>query len=289
LLGAAEDQAGDVVGLAGGADEIFDAFHEELESLLGVEIGQASDDVEPAIVGEFFAGGVEGFDDAVGEKDKGVAWLERGFGGRESGFGGDAERETAGFEALGGRICAADDGGVVAGIHVGKAAGSRIVFGEDGGGEALAAQTVGASVVIETDGEFAEREAFGGDGAQAGLERGHKESSGHAFAGDVGHDEHEFAPDGSVVQWIEGVVIIAGDGILRAGIEGDFGVGNCGRSGGNEPCLNFAGDFEIAFHGDFVGEFERKKEEEEKGGEEFPFDFDGVVVAGLNLNSGNKK
>jgi len=36
VLGAAEDEAGDVVGLAGGADEIVDAFHEVLQSLLGI-------------------------------------------------------------------------------------------------------------------------------------------------------------------------------------------------------------------------------------------------------------
>ena len=255
MLVAAEDQAGDVVGLARGADEIFDGFHEELQGLLGVEIGEAADDVEPAIVGEFFARGVEGFDYAVGEQDKRVAGLESDFGRGESGLGRDAQREGGGFEALSGRIRAANDGGVVAGVHVGKVAGGRIVFREHGGGEALAAKAMGASVVIEAGGKLGEREAFGGDCPQAGLQRGHEESSGYAFAGDVGHDEHEFAAGGSVVQWIESVVVIAGNGILRAGEKSDLGVRNHWRSGGNEPSLNFAGDFEIALHGDFVGEF----------------------------------
>ena len=49
-LSGAEDEAGDVVGLAGGAYEIFDAFHQEFESLLRVQIGEAADDIEPAIV-----------------------------------------------------------------------------------------------------------------------------------------------------------------------------------------------------------------------------------------------
>ena len=70
--------------------------------MLGIEIGEAADDVEPAIVGKFFAGGIESFDNAVGEEDKRVTRLERDFRGWECGFGRDAEREAAGFEALGG-------------------------------------------------------------------------------------------------------------------------------------------------------------------------------------------
>src|SRR5580700_4975468 len=286
--GAAEDEAGDVVGLAGGAHEIFDTFHEELQSLLGVEIGKAPDNVKPAIVGKFFAGSVEGFDDAVGEEDKRVAGLQRDFGGREGGFGGDAERESGGFKAFGGRICAADYGRVVTGVDVGKAARSGIELCEDGGGEALAAEAVGASVVIEAGGECAQREAYGGDGTQAGLKRGHQQSGWNAFAGDVGHDEHEFAAGGGVGGGIEGVIVIAGDGILRAGVESDLSVRNGWRSRRNEPSLDFAGDFEIALHRDFVGELERKKQKEDKSREKLGFDFNSVV-AGLDLDSGKKK
>ena len=91
LLRAAEDEAGDVVGLAGGADEVFDAFHEELQSLLGVKNGHAADDVEPASIGKFLTFGIEGFDDAIGKENESVAWLERYFGRREIGFVGDAQ------------------------------------------------------------------------------------------------------------------------------------------------------------------------------------------------------
>ena len=59
---------------------------------MGVEIGEAADDIEPAIVGEFFTGGIEGFDNAVGEQDESVAGLQDNFGGRKGGFGHDAER-----------------------------------------------------------------------------------------------------------------------------------------------------------------------------------------------------
>lgn len=284
--GAAEDEAGDVVGLAGGADEVLDAFHEELKCLLGVEIREATDDVEPAIVGEFFAGSVEGLDDAVSEEDKRVTGLQRHFGGGESSFGSNAKWERGGFEALCRRVCAADDRGIVAGVDVGEAAGRGIVFSEDGGGEALAAEAMGASVVIEADGEFAEGQIFGGDGAQAGLQGGHKERGGNAFAGDVGHDEHELAAGGRIARGIEGVVIVAGDGILRTGVERDFRIRNRRRSGGNEPSLDFAGDFEIAFHGDLVGEFKREKKQKEKSGEKLVLEFDAIVVGDLETESG---
>ncbi len=257
--------------------------------MLGVEIGKAADDVEPAVVGKFFAGGVESFDYSVGEEDQRVARLESDFGGRKCGFRRDAEGEAAGFEALGGRICATNNGGVVPCVDVGEATGGGIVFSEDSGGEALAAEAVGAGVMIEADGELAEREAFGGDGAQAGLQRGHEESGGDTFACDIGHDEHQLAAGESVVGGIEGVVIIAGDGILRTGVEGDLRVGNHWRSGGNEPGLDFASDFEIALHRDLVGEFEGEKKEEEKRGEKFVFDFDGVVVTDLPVESRNEK
>src|SRR3984957_3247750 len=288
LLGAAEDEAGDVVRLARGAGEVFDAFHEQFENLLGVLIREAADDVEPAMVREFFAGRVEGFDDAVGEQNQRVTRFESDFRGGETSFGRDAQGEAAGFEALGGGIGAADDGGIVAGGDVGKAARGGIEFGEDGGGEALAAPAVGASILVEADGEFGERKALCGDRAQAGLKRGHQESSRHTFTGDVGHDQHEFAAVGGVVSRVESVIVILGYGVLRTGVEGNFGIGNLWRSGGHEPGLDFAGDFEVALHGDFVGELQRKKEQKEQSGEKFVFDFDGVVVAGLPVESGKE-
>src|SRR5258707_3598907 len=143
--------------------------------------------------------------------------------------------------------------------------------------------------MIEADGKLAEREAFGGDGAQAGLECGHEESCGDYFACDIGHDEHQLAARSRVAGGIEGVVIIAGDGILRTGVKGDLRVGNHWRSGGNEPGLDFAGDFKIALHRDLVGEFEGEKKEEEKRSEKFVFDFDGVVVTDLPVESRNEK
>ena len=120
--------------------------------MLRVQIGEAADDIEPAIVGKFFASGVEGFDDAIGEKDERVAGLQGDFGGRESRFGRDAEWERCGFEPFRRSVWSADDGRVVAGVDVGESARGGIVLGEDGGGEALTAEAVRSSVVIEADG-----------------------------------------------------------------------------------------------------------------------------------------
>jgi len=91
--------------------------------------------------------------------------VEGDFRGGEGGFGSDAERETAGFEALGGSVGTADYRRVVAGVDERKLAGGGIEFGEDGGCESLAAEAVGAGVAIEAGGELGEGEAFGGDGA----------------------------------------------------------------------------------------------------------------------------
>ena len=69
---ATKDQAGDVVGLAGLADEILDANHKELEGFLGGDRGKIANQTQPASVGEFLASGVEGFYNAVGKKDEDV-------------------------------------------------------------------------------------------------------------------------------------------------------------------------------------------------------------------------
>ena len=58
---------------------------------------------------------------------------------------------------------------------------------------------------------------------------------------------------------------------------------NSGRIGGNEPGLNFPGDFQVAFHDDFVGEFQRKQEEKEDSGEQFEIEVEGELVAELEF------
>lgn len=179
--------------------------------------------------------------------------------------------------------------GIVSRIDVDEFAGCRIVFGEDGGGEALATKAVSTGIVIQARGQLGERESFGGDGAKAGLQRGHQESGGNTLAGDVGHDEHELAAGSSVIGGIEGVVIVPGNGILRAGIKGDIGIGNGWRSGRNEPGLNFAGDFQVALHGDFIGEFEGEQKKKDQRGKQFEIEFEVDLVTEVELHAGHDK
>ena len=74
---SAKDQASDVVGLAGGADELFDAFHQVTEVFPGRKISARSRiTLSQARVGKFLARGIECFDDAVGEENESVAGLQ---------------------------------------------------------------------------------------------------------------------------------------------------------------------------------------------------------------------
>ena len=133
---------------------MFDAVHEGIQGLLGAIVGKPANHVDPPAVREFFAGGVKRFDDAIREKDKRVAWLELNFRGGESGLGRDAERQATGFKAFGSGVGAADDRGVMARIDVAEAPIDGIVFGQDSGGETLAAETVSTGAMVETLGEL---------------------------------------------------------------------------------------------------------------------------------------
>ena len=114
----------------------------------------------------------------------------------------------------------------MAGVDVRELAGKRIVFGKHCGGEALSPQAMFASIAIQTDGERSEWQALRSKRAQAGLERGHEERGRDAFSGDVGHYQHQLAAGCGVRERIKSVIVIACDGILRSGPEGDLGIGN---------------------------------------------------------------
>src|SRR4029077_16102330 len=105
-----------------------------------------------------------------------------------------------------------------------------------------------------------------------------QQGRGNAFARDVGDHQHEFsAVDGSG-GGEKRVVVIAGHGILRARRESDFRAGNFRRSRGHEPGLDFARDFQIALHGDFVGQFHGEKKKKNRRGEEFKSDIQDFYV-----------
>jgi len=91
-----EEQASDVVGLARGADEESYLLHEILHSCLGGKIGKITDEMEPALVGELLASGIEGLDDAIGEQNESIARLQLDGSSDKACFAENAERQAAG-------------------------------------------------------------------------------------------------------------------------------------------------------------------------------------------------
>ena len=149
--------------------------------------------MDPARIREFFARGVEGFDDPVGKENQGVAAAQLNLRRGKGGLLMNAKRQTAGFEALDGAVGAADHGSVMAGVDISELPSDGIEFPDDRGGKALAAEAVVAGVMVEALRELIERSTFGSDGAKAGLQRGHEKSRRDTLAGDIGHNEHELA------------------------------------------------------------------------------------------------
>ena len=103
----------------------------------------------------------------------------------------------------------------------------------------------------------------GREGAQAGLQGGGEEGGGDALAGHVGDHQEEAAVGAE-----EGVEVIAGDGVGGAAGEGDIDARDFGGLRGHEPALDLARDFEVALHGDAVGEFEGEEHDQGEAAEE---------------------
>src|SRR5882757_8105767 len=133
-----------------------------------------------------------------------------------------------------------DDGGEMAAVGVAEASGGVIVVGEEDGGVG----GVGGVLEEETD-DGLEEELWlvAGEGelaAEVGLEIGHEQGGGDAFAGDVADDESE-----PLVAEGEEVVVVAAD---VAGLDADARVveGFERRQGLREEAgLDLAGDLEL--------------------------------------------
>ena len=143
----------------------------------------------------------------------------------------------------------------MAGVDVAHFARGGIDFGNERGGEAAAFEAVSASVAFEAGDDFIERGWRGGQRAEAGLKRGHKQRCRDTFSGDIGDgDDQRTGIHCASRGWArERVVVIAGDRVLRTSGKSDIGARDVRRMIGDEPLLNFARDFQIAFHGDAVG------------------------------------
>ncbi len=132
-----------------------------------------------------------------------------------------------------------DDGSIVAGVGVFHFAGHVVDGGEEAGDEFVVGG-VGFDGVIEAADEFGDVGLQFAEGVDAGLEAGHEERGGQAFAGDIGDDEEETAVGHGDV-----VIIIAADGTAGMGTAGEFEARQNGRGLGEEAPLNIGGLFEV--------------------------------------------
>ncbi len=266
--GAADDQAGDVVVLGGVADEIVEAVHDAGERG-GRALGTAGlENVEQARFPELVAVFVAGFGHTVGINHQEIVHLQVSDAGFVF-FGQlDAERNAFGMEALDGTVVAQKHGRIMAGREIDEFAGRRIEFGEKRGGEAAAVEIIGAGETIQPGDEFGERAGRAGQSAEAGLKVGHEHGRGNAFAADVGDGNEQRAVSGAA----EGVIVVASNGVGGTSGEGHVHARNVGRNARDKKALDFAGDFDVALHGDVIAKDHNKQTEQaEESGEKENF------------------
>ncbi len=132
---------------------------------------------------------VEGFGYAVGVQDKGVAGMELAFADFAIPVVEGAEDGGRGAEIFDRRIAAQDEAGEMAAVDVADAAGKLVVFGKEEGGERAAGRVFAEELIDGAEQALGVVSGNGALAAKVGLQIGHEESGGDAFAGDVADDE----------------------------------------------------------------------------------------------------
>ena len=136
------------------------------------------------------------------------------------------------------------------GAKISQTSGEGIQFGEKCGGEAAAIHIIGAGLAVQSNHEIGKRTARPGQRSKTGLKCGHEHGRRDALAGNVRDGEQQ----GAVNRAAKGIVIVARDGLGRPCCEGHIHSGNVRRDAGNQPALDFAGDFNVSLHGDVIAE-----------------------------------
>ena len=242
LRGFDEDE-GDVVLDGGTVAELGEGEEEAVLEFVGAGIGVVGDELFDAGFSELFAGGGEGFPDAVGADED-----DEVFGEAAEGviavldIGGDAEGDIAAFEFdEGADEGVEDDGGIVSGGGPERAGFLEVEIGEAHGHEAAA-----AGVVEEEAVHVGEESAGGGEGGDAAAEdtacAGHEESGGETVAHDVAECDHEAFGAGAVDD--DEVVIVAAGFIAVVAVAGDVEAGDFGGGAGEKVALDFRGELE---------------------------------------------
>ena len=119
-LVAAQNQVGDVIGLAGGANEIVNLLHQILQGFPCVQDGKIAHNRNPSLIRKFLTRGIKGFDDPIGKENERVARVQEDFRGRKNGVGRNAECDAAGIKTYDVAVGATKDRRVVAGVYIVK-------------------------------------------------------------------------------------------------------------------------------------------------------------------------
>lgn len=183
---------------------------------------------------------IERFSDAVGVEGEDVAGTEVAFADFTVPLFENAEDGGGGVESCYGIIGAEEKRGEVAAIGKAKDARGVIVFSEEERGVGAVGGVFAEELIDRAQQLIGLVPGNGAETAQVGLQVGHQERGGDAFAGDVGDHKAE-----TVLAEVEKVVVIAAD---LAGLNADAGVFQSGerrQSLREEAGLDVLGDFEF--------------------------------------------
>jgi hypothetical protein len=250
-MGRFGDDQRDVVVLFVGR-ELADVGHHVLQQRLAGLGTVAEERIDEARFAVFVLGLVERFGDAVGVEDERLAGVDGAFAQFAVPCFEDAEDGGGGLEAVDGIVAPQNERGRMAAIDIAEAAAGNVVVGEEKRGEGAVGRVLREELVDDAKNIF---QAIVGDGAlaaQIGLQVGHEQRGGDAFAGDVADDKPE-----AVRAEVEKIVVITAYGARRETVAGVVQRGNRRTELRKKAALYFVGDFEFlggaAFEFEFCG------------------------------------
>jgi len=230
---------GDVVVLCMGAvlADVVDNGGNEFAGREGMVAAERGDE---AFFAKLFEGGIEGFGDAVGVKGESVARVELALANFAIPIVEGTEDSGGGVQGFDGGIGAENQRGEMAAVGEAEAARGVVVFGEEERGKGTIGRIFAEQLI---DGAEEAERIVAMDGALAaeiGLEIGHEQRGGDAFAGDVADDKAE-----TIVAEAEEVVIIAADLACLMADSGVIERGKFGKILREEAGLDLRGDFDF--------------------------------------------
>ena len=230
--------------------ELADVGDDVFEEGLGGLGAMAAEGFDQAGFAEFVAGFVEGFGDAVGVEGESVAGVEGALADFAIPFFENAEDGGGGVEAVDRIVAAEDECGRMAAIDVAEAAGRDVVIGEEERGEGAVGRVLGEELIDGAQEALGLVERDGALAAEIGLQIGHEQSGGDAFAGNVADDEAE-----AIGAEVEEIVIVAADGARGKAVAGIVERADGRTELREEAALDFVGDFEFLGGAAFGFEF----------------------------------